>query len=289
VRVIDARGRLLGRVNFFDAIAVLLLVAMAGFAAVGYSLFRLPHNPIIETVEPSSITDMAPQRVRLKGQNFLPYMRAFIDRSDGKDFVLRPDEAKSSDAFTLVNNSQIKLLLESPTFAELEVPPLPAGTYDLRLYNDTKLVLERRMAFTVAPAGAKPGPQWEPTGVVIAHGAFTNLRPGAEVEAIHAGVQVTGGGVAWGDVLAVDPPKPDVASILVGNARVPVDVIGRVQVPATLRVRCIIDDTDCRVLGAQVAPTHVLVGAIGSQAATFRVTGVEADAGRKAPIIDAER
>ena len=66
-------------------------------------------------------------------------------------------------------------------------------------------------------------------------------------------------------------------------------MIGRVQVPATLRVRCIIDDTDCRVLGAQVAPTHVLVGAIGSQAATFRVTGVEADAGRKTPIIDAER
>jgi len=288
VRVIDARGRLLGRINFFDAIAVLLLVAVAGFAAVGYSLFRLPHNPVIDAIEPSSVTDMAPQRVRLKGQNFLPYMRAFIDRTDGKDFVLRPDEAKSSDAFTLVNNSQIKFLLESPTFAELEVPPLPAGTYDLRLYNDTKLVYERRMAFTVVPAGAKPGPQWEPTGVVIARGAFTNLRPGAEVSAIHAGVQVTAGGVAWGDVLAVEPPKPDVASIVVGNGRVPVDVIGRVQVPAKLRVRCILDDTDCRVLGAQVAPTHVLVGAIGSQAATFRVTGVEPDTGSR-PVIDAER
>jgi hypothetical protein len=256
---------------------------------VGYSLFRLPHNPVIDAVEPASISDMAPQRVRLKGQNFLPYLRAFIERSDKKDFVLRPDEAKSSDAFTLVNNSQIKFLLESPTFAELEVPPLPAGTYDLRLYNDTKLVLERRMAFTVAPVGAKPGPQWEPTGVVIARGAFTNLRPGAEVAAIRAGVQVTGGGVAWGDVLSVEPPKPDIASILVGNARVPVDVIGRVQVPATVRVRCILNDTDCRVLGMPVEPTRVLVGAIGSQAATFRVTGVASDTGRRPPVIDAER
>src|SRR5207247_4345508 len=113
------------------------------FVSIGYALFRLPHNPEIDTFEPAALSEMAPQRVQLKGQNFLPYLRAFINRTDGKDFVKRPDEFKSSDAFTLVNNSQIPLLLESPSFAELQLPPLPPGTYDLRIYNDTKLVYEK--------------------------------------------------------------------------------------------------------------------------------------------------
>jgi hypothetical protein len=258
---------------------VLIGVASIGFIAVGYALFRLPHNPSVDSYEPSTLSEMVPQRVQLKGKNFLPYLRGTIRRTDGKDFVKRPDDFKSSDAFTLVNNAQVGFLLETPEFAELQVPPLPPGTYDLRLYNDTKLVYDKTAAFTVAAAEAKPGPQWEPNGVVIAQGVFTNLRPDADVAAIVKGAHVSAGGVTWGEVLAVDPPAPDITSILVDSEHIPVGVIGRVQVRATVRVRCLLDSRDlsCRVEGAQVAPTHFLLGAIGSQATTFRVTAVEAD------------
>src|SRR5947208_3540122 len=105
--IIDARGRLFGRLNFVDAIAVVLAASTIGFVVVGYSLFRLPHNPAIDTFEPAALSEMVPQRVKLRGHDFLPYFRAFIKRTDGKDFVKRPDDFKSSDAFTLVNNSQL--------------------------------------------------------------------------------------------------------------------------------------------------------------------------------------
>jgi hypothetical protein len=275
--VIDARGRLFGRLNFIDAIAGLLVLAMLGFLAVGYSLFRLPHDPRIDTFQPPFVTEMTPQRVQLNGENFLPYLRAFIKRTDGKDFVKRPAEDKPMDVFTLVNNTQVPFLLESPTLAELQVPPLPTGTYDIRFYNDTKLVLERPAALVVSPLEPPTGPQWEPTGSLIASGVFTNLRLGDDTAAIRVGTRVTAGGVAWGDVLKVEAPRPDVAPLLIDGLGVPTRVIGRVQVPATLRVLCVIDDRDCRVGGAQVAPTHVLLGAIGAQAVTFRVHSAEAD------------
>lgn len=274
---IDDRGRLFVRLNFIDGIVALLVVAMLGFVAVGYSLFRLPHDPRIDVFTPPALSEMKPQRVQLRGDNFLPYLRAFINRTDGKDFVKRPEEFKSSDAFTLVNNSQIPFLLESPTFAELQVPGLPPGTYDIRFYNDTKLVLEKPAALTVIAASAKAGPQWEPTGSLIAYGVFRNLRPGDDTAAIRVGAQVVAGGVAWGDVLAVEPPRPDAAPLAIADRSVPVSVIGRVQVPAKLRVRCIIDEIACRVEGAQVAPNNVVSGRIGTQAATFLVTAVESE------------
>jgi hypothetical protein len=275
--VIDDRGRLFGRLNFIDAIVVLLALAMVGFAAVGYSLFRLPHDPVIDAFRPATVTEMQEQRVKIEGRNFLPYLRAFIKRSDGKDFVKRPQEHESIDAFTIVNNTRITFLLESPTFAELQIPALPAGTYDLRMYNDTKLVFERPRAVVVTPVVPKEGPQWVPTGSVIAYGVFTNLRPDTDTAAIRSGAHVVSGGVTWGDLLAVEAPRPDVAPLAVANRPVGAAVLNRVQIPAKLRVRCVIDDVVCRIDGAQVAPKTVLAGTVGAQPVTFRITDVESD------------
>jgi hypothetical protein len=279
--LIDERGRLFGRLNFIDALVGLLGLAIVGFLVVGYLLFRLPPPPIVLTHEPATLEEMKPQRVRLTGNHFTPYLRAFLRRTDRKDFVRRPKEDESKDAFSLMNATRVPFLIETPTLGELEVPAIPAGTYDILFYDEFKLIAEQENMLKVLPDPrlAPSAVKWQPTASVLAYGAFINLKP-SDASALKNGAHLVSGGVTWGDVLAAEPAAADLAQLKIGDNLVPAAaMIDRVRVAAKVRVRCMLRGVTCILDDATpVVANNVLSGTVGATPVQFRVAEVAPDA-----------
>jgi hypothetical protein len=86
-----------------------------------------------------------------------------------------------------------------------------------------------------------------PLATVRASGAFTRLDR-SDLAGITTGARftsvVTG---ESGEVLGIGRAEPDMARIGAGEAAVPAMVEGKVQLPATLRIRCSFTGADCRV------------------------------------------
>ena len=275
--LIDDRGRLFGRWNLIDVAVALVAAAVLVFVAVGYALFRLPNPPVIMSVQPATVVEQAESRIQLKGRNFLPYLRVFLGRTGSTDFVKRPGETESQDAFTIVNGTQAELLIETPTLAELKLPPLGPGSYDIHFYDETKHLAVKESAFVVVPQGASGGGY----ATLVAKGVFAGLEA-ADAATLRGGAAISAGGNAWGEVLSVDAAQPDVAQIAIKDRVVPAAVAGRVQVPAAVRVRCIVTRNECRVGATAVAPGNLLPATVGGRTTMFRISDVEADTARPA-------
>lgn len=136
--LIDSRGRLFGFVNLLDAAIVLFGLVLVPIGIVTYRVFRVP-PPAIAAVTPSTLPPGPDQRVRLTGTNFQPYLRVFFNRK--------------GEALSLVSGnpdlSEGRFLVETPTSVEIKLPDLPAGTYDLRLFDEGRQVAEQIDAFVV--------------------------------------------------------------------------------------------------------------------------------------------
>jgi hypothetical protein len=272
VALIDERGRLFGRWNLIDVAVALVVAAMLIFVAVGYALFRLPNPPVVTSLQPATVVEQTESRIQLKGRNFLPYLRVYLGRTGSTDFVKRPGDMDAQDAFTIVNGTQAEFLLETPTLAEVKLPPLGPGTYDIHFYDETKHLAVKEAAFAVVPQGASGGG----FATLVAKGVFAGLEA-ADAATLGAGAPISWGDRAWGEVLSVDAPRPDVAQIAINDRVVPAAVAGRVQVPATLRVRCIVTRNECRVGATSVAPGNLLPATVGGHTTMFRITDVDAD------------
>lgn len=136
--VLDAKGRLLGRVNIIDAAVLAIVVAAIPAAVIGYRSLR--HDAIdINSIEPSTVTAGEPARVHLGGAGFRPYLRAYFGTA-GRPFVL-------SQADRLAQ--QTTYLLSSAVGVELQLPALAPGSYDLFLYDQGRQVASRPAALTV--------------------------------------------------------------------------------------------------------------------------------------------
>lgn len=270
--LIDDRGRLFGRVNLIDAAVALLALVAVAFVLVAYALFRLPNPPVVTSVSPDRVPANEEHSLQLKGQNFIPYLRTYLGRTGETGFVRPPTEQEKQDAFTLMNATRVEFLLETPTLAEVKVPPLGAGSYDLHFYDETGHVGVKVAAFVVVPQESSgPG-----TGSLIVTGAFGGLVP-ADANAVRAGDRVSSGDLTWGDVIGVEPAQPDVAPIAVLDRVVPTQVGGLLQVPAKVRVRCTVVGTECRVEGIPVVPGRSLRALVGAHPAVFRIADVQAD------------
>ena len=136
--LIDSNGRLLGRFNLIDAAIVIFVLALIPIGFMTYRVFRVP-NPEIASVAPETLLPGWNRRIRLTGRNFRPYLRVTFNRT--------------GEAFALVNSTpestEGRLLTETPTLVEVQVPELPAGTYDLRLFDEGQQVAEKLSAFTI--------------------------------------------------------------------------------------------------------------------------------------------
>jgi hypothetical protein len=125
--LIDERGRLFGKLNLIDALAgafVLLVIPLA-YGAV--ALFRMP-PPTIATVQPAAVAEHATETLRLTGTDLRPFLRARIGSVEAPFFV------------------------QTPTLAEIKLPDLTAGTYDVALYDEGHELVRMPNALVVGSA-----------------------------------------------------------------------------------------------------------------------------------------
>src|SRR5262249_1886960 len=123
--VIDDRGRVFGRVNLIDAAAALLLFVMIPVAYGAYLLFRNP-PPKLTSISPATLYAGPNQRVRIQGINLRPFMRVSFSATQGVTFAI-----------------------DSTTSAQVEVPDLPPGKYDVVLYDYRQEVDRLPKALTI--------------------------------------------------------------------------------------------------------------------------------------------
>ncbi len=126
--ILDDRGRLFGRVNLIDAALVLVLLVLIPLAYVSWFFLKTP-QVVLETAAPAALrVGIDDQPVKLTGQHLRPFLHAFV------------------------GGLKAKYLFESPTNAELRIPVLPVGTYDLILFDETQEVGHLPKALTVVAA-----------------------------------------------------------------------------------------------------------------------------------------
>jgi hypothetical protein len=147
---VDDRGRLFGRINLIDALVGGLAIAIIPLAYAGYALFRQP-QPTLVGVEPATLTPTT-THVTVRGQNLRPFLRVSFDQRQGVTFAL-----------------------STPTTAEVKLPELPAGKYDLILYDVAREVSRLPGAVTVEAA---PLPSAQAS--MLVSGAFVALDNGLE-------------------------------------------------------------------------------------------------------------
>jgi hypothetical protein len=129
--VIDARGRVFGRVNLIDAAVTLLIASVTACGAIAFVVIR-PRPPIVTRVVPQTLAAGTPSRLHLDGRDFRPYLRAAIVSSGGTLPV-----------------ASAPILLGTTRVAELPLPPLSAGAYDIRIYDGGREIAVCERAFIV--------------------------------------------------------------------------------------------------------------------------------------------
>jgi uncharacterized protein DUF4330 len=207
--IVDDRGRLFGRLNLIDAGIFIVVVVLIPLAYAAYLLFR-PAPMQIDSVEPTRVFEGQQPRVRIHGKNLRPYLRSQVGSAQPHTF-----------------------LVETPMEGELQMPALPAGTYDLALFDEVQEVARLKNAITVI--GAPPTPQVR----LRVSGALIGMdEAAARAIAIGKTYPSDGGPI---EITAAAPPREDVRRIRPLAAAEPlltVPVPGSWQVPATIRVAC---------------------------------------------------
>ena len=220
--IVDERGRLFGRLNLFDAIVLVLILWLIPIAYGSYRLFRTP-PPELTAVEPATIVSSPDMKIRVRGRNFVPYLRVSVGLSQGKTF-------KFNDT----------------TDAEVDLLEIAPGVYDVILYDNSQ---ERDRIPNGLTVTASPLPETKLTAV----GTFGNLTA-AQAQEIKPGTRVGGFGV----VTRVGKPRPQTQRVFVRPDMVEISVNEAQMVPAELALTCYVrsqqGQPECVGAGASVQP-----------------------------------
>src|SRR3990172_510135 len=84
--LIDDRGRLFGRLNIIDAALVAFVLVLLPIGYTASTLFRVP-RPQIESVEPAFQLVGPGRRIRVRGRDLRPFLKAFVSPT-GQPFSL---------------------------------------------------------------------------------------------------------------------------------------------------------------------------------------------------------
>jgi hypothetical protein len=193
--MIDDRGRIVGRINLVD-IAVVVGVLLLLPAAVG-------------AITPNRLYEGNQVKVEITGRDLRPFMRVSFNEVQGRTF-----------------------LIGSTTSAQVDLPELKSGVYDVVLYDYRQEVDRLPKAFTIMPV------PFQPTLEVELEGAFVGLND-AQVKELTVGLTLppTGGRDA-AEILSVGTPVPGRLQLRVGDAMLTMPT-KEVEVPATLRAHCV--------------------------------------------------
>lgn len=242
--MIDERGRLFGKVNLIDAIVGVVVLGLIPMAYGAFLLFRVP-APKVTGLSPDRVPVHQATMIQITGED----LRQFLEVHFGR--------VASSGVF-----------IKSSTLAEVLVPDLPEGVYDLTLRSEGKVLLVKPGALTVDAAPAT-GVTAELQGV----GSFIGLTE-ADARAVIKGARL---GAGTAEVLAVRDLESATARVRVGDAAfVSVPLPGLFRVAATVRLKCTLMEGGCKIGGLLVAPAAPIPLALpaGSRQVTFVVDEV---------------
>jgi hypothetical protein len=200
--IVDERGRLFGRWNLLDLAVLVLLAGLIPLAYAGYLLFR-DQPPTLVSVSPNNVPEGVETHLTIKGTNLRPYMRASAGTQQARDFVFKSTEE-----------------------AELPFVFLPAGRYDIVLYDSAQERFRLKEALTVSPAGLPPTE-------IIAVGAFGNLDAAGAAK-LTPGTPLAGAGA----IVAVGKPVADLTRVFSGSKLIGVPVPNALRLPAAISLRC---------------------------------------------------
>jgi hypothetical protein len=204
--ILDDRGRLFGRINLVDAAVGAFVILLIPAAYITWLLFR-PLPVRVSKVEPAVVESAAPVRLRISGEDFRPFMRAYLNDVQLHTFAV-----------------------ESPISANAEVPPLPPGKYDLSLFTEMQRLLVVPGAVTVV---ARPSV----SGVTLRlFGSFHDIKAD-RTAALVAGARLPASGDPQAEILIADPPRPDTRRVRLGQTIVAARGAA-LEVPAVVRAHC---------------------------------------------------
>jgi hypothetical protein len=250
--LVDDRGRVFGRFNAVDAFVVALVLVMMPAAYAAYALFRTPPATLTD-VEPRQLTMLPSSRVRIAGTNLRPFMRVSFDTTQARTF-----------------------LIGSTTSAEVDLPNLEPGTYDVVLYDYAREVDRLRKALTILPRTPAP------SVIVSVSGSFIGLSE-ANANAIQRGMKFTKDKQVIATVLAADRPRVGEVLIRTGDTLMSVHLPGQYALQAALDLECFLESTTdgslrCLVYGplqpTLVATDSVLPLPMNSTTISFQIAEV---------------
>ena len=142
MQVIDEEGRIFGKFNLVDVVIGVVLLGVIPIVYGAFVLFRTP-DPVIQSIEPNRVTVDSVGMLRLTGMYLSPSLRVVIGDRPAESF-----------------------LVESQTSAEVRLPDLSAGTYDVVLLNEELELTRLVSALVVEPVPAMTISSIEPAYVL---------------------------------------------------------------------------------------------------------------------------
>ena len=211
--MIDTKGRLFGRFNLVDAVAIGFVIVLIPIGYATYLLFR-PSRPVIESVTRFDLTkeerrlaggSVLTAKLKVKGSGLNPLLRARIGQVEAMGFVF-----------------------ETPNSADVLVGLVPPGRHDLVLYDGVQEVARARDAVEIINIA---------TPRVRAYGWITRLTT-AQAAALKPGAisdpQLSG---AF-EIVALGPERPARARIGTGDTAADLPIASYVEREAEILVRC---------------------------------------------------
>jgi hypothetical protein len=250
--LVDDRGRIFGRFNPVDVFVFVLVVVMIPVAYGAYALFRTPPAKLAG-IEPQQFTMGPNLRVQINGTNLRPFMRVSFNTVQGRTFMIG-----------------------STTTAQVDLPDLDPGKYDVVLYDYAQEVDRLPKALTILPRVSAP------VATVSVSGRFVGLTQ-AQVDALHPGTTFGQNNHVNGTVLAVGSRVSGALQMRTGDAGIAVSLPGLFDLPAALELECSLENnSDGSVRCTVYGPAHaaaVVADAVLSLAApggglSFQVSDV---------------
>src|SRR6185436_1539833 len=205
--LVDERGRVGGKVNLIDAVIAVIVLLLIPLAFGAYLLFRTPPARLI-SVAPATLYQGSNLRVTINGENLRPFLRVTFNGTQGQSF--------------LIGNTK---------YAIVELPELPAGSYDVVLWDYRQEMGRLPKALTILPLAPTP------TLEMQVKGSFKDL-PVARMKALKVGDQFPSTGTPMATVVSIGTPAASEMQIRAGTSTLTVPLAGKTDLPAVLRVRC---------------------------------------------------
>jgi IPT/TIG domain len=195
---------------------VVVLLGLIPLAYGAFVMFRVP-VPKITTIAPAQVAEHQEAVLTITGKDLRPFLDVRFGTIGSKGFFV-----------------------QSPTHAEVKLPDLPAGTYDLTLLDEGQVLTVKPGALTVGTPAVKLDVQ--------AVGAFVGLnKDDAGLIGVKSTFQPPGAAAPIAEVLAVRAMEPRTSQVKIGANVFATGTAPDLRMPAILRLHCTVLNGECRV------------------------------------------